>query len=580
MTSIAGTPASYVEVVAWQDEGEQWHVTVDGANLRFGSDMSPEEAITTYLQGVAEDSPEGVARAHVEQGEQSLFLTVTADGKVTPSSVPEPEAFADPAGYEPDRLERAPMGAAEALLAQARAPQGQARFEDDRYEEEDDAPRRGFSGGLSGLMNRAGRESRESRGVRGSRGEGGWRRWLPLAGIVAAALVLIMVVAWVFMHWNSPGRSGVQMQTENVTLSQPPPAEWSSTPKWASPALLDSAGRVLVVNKSQVALVTADRHVVLVDAASGDTVWSAALPEGTVVPELTQTTIDGASVIALHVGDRLVWWKVDGGEAGGVDLPKGAPVSMQGTAPMIGLSTSSVGVVSGGKVATVQVPAGAIALAARADGTVTMGSSAGWWHVQAGQAPGKVTPWETGSTTPLTVTLIAAPCVPAADGAPQGCRSAYMASHIIAVASSDKGARVLVFSDRGQDVRFAFEGPMQMPAAASGQVTLQWMPSPSGAWGILSNTLVDLPTAQVRYLGEWTTKAIASDRALGTLGSETVVVGQPSPDRPSELEQGVLARGEGFPEDLVSLGGSAVGALMRADQDSSKIVFLLPPGSE
>lgn len=579
MTSIAGSPAGYLEIrVTWNPVTRRHQVQVEDTLLDFPPEVTAQDAITLFLTEQAQASPARAVRAHIEiQDQQPWNIRVDADGTVTPlttsggapaqnstgpatgspvnstsrgsTAAPPPRPQA-PRSPRPATDPAAPRGAAEELLAQAR---GEEEWEGAPQDDEPDRTRRIRT--PSRLANLMKSESRGAAAVESA----GWRRWLPLISVVVAALIVIASVTTILVKLGSDGSSGIVMQRDNLTLSQPPPAEWSSTPQWASPALLEDAGRVLVVDHSQVAMVTADRHVVLVDAPSGDTVWAQPLPEGKVVPELSKTTIDGTPVIALQVGQQLMWWQTASGDASSVALPDGATVQFLGQSPLVVLSQASVGVISGGQVQSMNTPQGVQvgdgrAMAARADGTVTMGSAQGWWHLRAGQDPGAPQPWETSSTTPLTPQVVT-----------------YLGSHLLTIVSDEKTARVMVYTDRPTDVRFAFGGPLTLPSSASGQVEMQWVPSPSRSWGILGSTLVDLHAAQVRGLGDWTTQTIAADRALGTVGGQSSVVG---PD----ISMGALAQGEGFPEDLVDLGDGKIGALMRASQDGTKIVFLLPPG--
>lgn len=358
--------------------------------------------------------------------------------------------------------------------------------------------------------------------------------------VAVLGVAVVLIIAAVFR--DRP------VQTDKaVQYAAAPPAEWSADARWRTPALLPRSGPALVIGADRVAVVTADRHLMLIQGDSGNTIWSAELPAGDAKTDLASTTVDGRPSIAVQLDDRLCWWAVDDAAPRQVDLPPGSRSTFLGESPLIGVGPSTVATIRDGSLVRIEVPTGAVALAARSGGQVTAASSAGWWHLRPDAQAGPPTPWESISRNSVSPTVIS-----------------YAGGQII-TAATDKAVRVLVYSDRENDVRFNFGGVLAGAQTNSGRLGLAWHPAPSGQWGILSRTMIDLSRGRLVDLGDWTTQHVASDRALGTIGGKYALVG---PDIP----RGQLIGGEGFPEDLTSAG-----ALVRARENGSETLYLLPP---
>lgn len=361
--------------------------------------------------------------------------------------------------------------------------------------------------------------------------------------LLATIVLVIAVVAIIAALLRDTGPE----TTRNVRYPAAPPTEWSTDARWHTPLLLPHSGPALVINTDRVAVVTADRRIMLIEASSGDTVWSGQVPEGEFLTNLAATTIDEQLVVATQVGDRLCWWTLQGGAPGELALPPGARATFLGQAPLIALGPTTVAAVRNGSLLHMELPGGATALAARTTGVTTVASSAGWWHLRPGTPAGPPTPWESTTREPITPIVIA-----------------YANDQII-TALVGKTVQVLVYSDRDRDVRFNFAGPIRTGESNSGRVSLTWTAAPSREWGILSRTLIDLTRGRIVDLGDWTTQHIAADRALGRIAGRPVLVGPTIP-------RGQLISGEGFPEDLTTAG-----ALVRASENGSETLYLLPP---
>lgn len=372
--------------------------------------------------------------------------------------------------------------------------------------------------------------------------------------LLLSAMVVVLLATIGVRAVLTGGGPGEATMNRATTLNATAPLGWSRQALWSSPALLKGVGRVLPVSED-VALVTAQRELVLVEAATGDTRWTRTLPEGPVRTSLALTTVAGRDAVAIHVGRRLTWWQTDSGEEQGVDLPAGAVATFLGEAPLVGLDAHTVATLSqDGSLQRYDVPVGAVALAAQPDGRVTATSRLGWWHLSPGAPAGPVRPFP-----PLD------PRTPAG----QPAVLSYLSGHLVTLWPSLAGlpAQVAVYSDLSENVGFSFSGPVvEAPQPGNGTTSSVqgWRSSPSGSWGIVNRTLVDVLDGRVQDLGRWTTSHVAEDRALGKVGGSPAIVG---PDIPL----GLLTRGEAFPEAM-----TAAGVAVRASEGDAESIYLLP----
>lgn len=376
---------------------------------------------------------------------------------------------------------------------------------------------------------------------------GGLTIAIPRRVVIQLALAVAVLSAAVVLIVAAVFRDRPAETDKTVGYAAAPPAEWSADARWRTPPLLPRSGPALVIGADRVAVLTAERRLMLIDAASGNTLWSQEIPAGDAVTNLAATTVDRRPSVAVQLGDRLCWWAIEDATARQVDLPPASRVTFLGESPLIGVGPSTVATIRDGSLVRMEVPTGAVALAARASGSVTAASTAGWWRLRPGAQAGPPTPWESISRNSVSPTVIS-----------------YAGAQIITVVT-DKVARVLVYSDRENDVRFNFGGVIPGAHNNSQRQGLAWRPAPSGQWGILSRTMIDLSRGRLVDLGDWTTQHVASDRALGTIAGKYALVGPGIP-------RGQLVDGEGFPEDLTSSG-----ALVRARENGSETLYLLPP---
>lgn len=327
-----------------------------------------------------------------------------------------------------------------------------------------------------------------------------------------------------------------------------PPAGFAATPRWISEPV--QTGRVTSLG-SAIAYLTTSGRLTVRDAMTGATRWSVALPSGGPTIPPARTRIDGQEVLATQVGSTLAWWRLDDGRpAGTLTLPAQARTTFLGEAPLVGLDTHTVAVVSRGDLKRVTVPAGAYPLAATATGRVTAASSRGWWHLRPGTAPGAVQPWEDPARQEQ------------APGATPGVVG-YLGSSVLLLYPADRTGQlhVVAHTDREQDLRVSFRGRV----AAVPEVTQPWWPSPNGTWGVLGRTIVDLKAGRVADLGDWRTTWMTQEHAYGT------VEGQPS-QADAAGTVGATPQGATIPEVVTSAG-----AAVRARGAEGESLYLLPP---
>lgn len=360
-------------------------------------------------------------------------------------------------------------------------------------------------------------------------------------GILAIALVLITAAAVAYLAFDR-GTRAVDVDTKRPAAPIAAPAEWSPEPRWTSPDLLPRSGRVLVPDSEHVAVITADRKILFLEAESGRTVWAGTIPDADLVTPPAVTRIGETPAIAAQFGDALAWWSLKDGTPGTLPLTPGSRVTFAGAAPLVRAANGTVGTATASGVQSVTVPSGATALAARPDGIITAASAGGWWHLQPGRPAGPATPWQ----TPIKETGIRV--------------VGYLDGAIVTTAATPKPV-VSVFADRPNDVRHLFSGRSAPTALA----TQTWTAAPTKTWGIYGRTMIDLDQGAVTDLGAWTTRLISGDRALGAVGGKAVVAGP-------RIRTSLLTAGEGFPEAL-----TRAGAVVRSRTGDTEVVHLLPP---
>lgn len=323
----------------------------------------------------------------------------------------------------------------------------------------------------------------------------------PVAGVVLAAGVIIVGIGG-WSKLSTPDTAGHSAAAAAQPFPGSAPDGHGDETLWTGPILLrDSLISVSGEgDDSTVVYVAADRSVQAADSATGTVRWRIPLPAGEIGTGPATTRIDGAPAVLVRVGDRvLAWAVVDGRQLADVTIPGGSSVHLDGPAPLVRIDASAAGVVHGSGLATVALPSGSRAIAARGDGSVLAASGAGWWHLSPQAAPGNVTPWEQ-----MGAGAAAAPATTRVVGA--------VGSAIVLLDDNPEARRLLVHHDGDTDVRPSFQGEY-VPGR-----TTTWAPSPSGTWGIFGRTLVDVEAGSTTDLGDWETVVVTETHAYGFVG--------------------------------------------------------------
>ncbi|GAB49736.1 hypothetical protein [Mobilicoccus pelagius] len=408
-------------------------------------------------------------------------------------------------------------------------------------------------------------EHPEDAGPDGDPAEGGGRaprrRWV--IPTVFCAVLGLGGLAAVAVHHADPAPAAEPVLTGRA-FPQSAPDGWDARASWASPPI-DRASRVAVSRVgspaagkarrtsastsaaagASVAYVTATRAMSVVDATTGRARWSTSLPEGELRTGPAITHIGGVEGFAAQVGERALVWAVhDGRVLADAELPPRAELVTAGEAPMVRLTATRAALLTSDGLGEVEVPAGATALAGRPDGTVLVASPKGWWHMTPATVAGDPTPWEpVGSPTDQPTS---APVVVGTAG-----------SAVVLVHPDPVRPRLVVHHD-GPVVRGSFQGPY-VPASNP-----TWAPSPSGSWGILGRSLVDVDAGLVTDLGEWRTVLVGVDQAYGMLGDDLMRAAPGSRPTPVKVRSALVEM------------SSPAGGLVRTESTEGTRVWTLP----
>ncbi len=227
-------------------------------------------------------------------------------------------------------------------------------------------------------------------------------RWLvPLLTAVAASLVIVGgAVVYVA---DSGGGSPQVVKTPppavlaptgvGANLPVPAPPHFAEQAAWSVP--VDKTIAPVVVDRSILA-VTHDHRLVLLDPASGAPYWEGQdLPSG--VSSIHLTHIDGQLVAATATTTQLTYWPIPTQPARAttagpaktqavtVDLPQQGTIVWAPTSPLIQLPNQTAGIISAGKVVTLDIPVGAQAVDADRTTVLALDIAGHWWRVQPGQ---------------------------------------------------------------------------------------------------------------------------------------------------------------------------------------------------
>ncbi|MFH9871570.1 hypothetical protein ACH4NT_36535 [Streptomyces lydicus] len=223
-------------------------------------------------------------------------------------------------------------------------------------------------------------------------------------GLIAVG-VFLGVIALIAVVILNAGGSGDVTQAPNArtratasgpatpppaNLPKPAPDGWTTRAAWSLPVSTDVTPAV--APNGTVATVTDKGELAVLDPATGVTKWTAELSDGA-YGALMFTRIDGRDALALSSGQALHYWPLDGKQhpRTSVELPSsGGTVSFVGDSPLVALDEATAGVISKGKVRTVDLPVKATALAADGTSVLAADGAGQVWHLSPDQKePGK-----------------------------------------------------------------------------------------------------------------------------------------------------------------------------------------------
>ncbi|MBO3143556.1 hypothetical protein [Dermatophilus congolensis] len=334
-----------------------------------------------------------------------------------------------------------------------------------------------------------------------------WGRVSHRLALGAAGGVCALAVAGVLVSPVVRG-AGDGSSSPAPVVSAPPGSTVEGS--WSTGPLTSAAGPVVSVGDS-LGYVKSDGTVALVDAATGRSRWEQKIVPAQVRGHLSRTRIRSVDSLAIHVGNRLVAWSLaDGSAVAAVDLPEGAQVSYLGASPLVGTGSSTVSVLGEEGLLQVAVPAGAYALAARDDRSVTAVSSQGWWRLRSGVPAGAVRPFE--SATP--------------DALPKEVRPrvvGYVGESVVLEypAFGNRRAELVVHSDTGPQLQVAFRGVA--PPKTGKEERL--IGSPARTWGVYGRALVDAAGGSVSDLGQWRSSHVTDRHVYGVSAGRASVAG-------------------------------------------------------
>lgn len=223
-------------------------------------------------------------------------------------------------------------------------------------------------------------------------------------GLIAMG-VFLGVIALIAVVILNAGGSGDVTQAPNTrtratasgpatpppaNLPKPAPDGWTTRAAWALPVSADVTPAV--APNGTVATVTDKGELTVLDPATGVTRWTAEAPDGS-SGALVFTRIDGRDVLALSAGQTLNYWPLDGPQhpRTTAELPStGGTISFAGDSPLVNLDEATAGVITHGKVRTVDLPAKSTALAADGKNVLAADGTGHVWTLSTDQKkPGK-----------------------------------------------------------------------------------------------------------------------------------------------------------------------------------------------
>ncbi|MGW0659360.1 hypothetical protein [Streptodolium elevatio] len=191
---------------------------------------------------------------------------------------------------------------------------------------------------------------------------------------------------------NSPSPPAASTSARPAVLPAAAPNGWSRTAAWTAVVAPPTARAATIASgTTAVAVITPAKQVAILDPADGRVRRSFDLPKGE-HRGVKLGAVDGTMSVLVHAGDVLAYAPADGSAAPTtLDVPAGAVVSYAGDSPLV-VNGTDVQVVRDGRLAAVQLPPGATAMAADGANVIAAVPVGPWWNAAPGREATAITP--------------------------------------------------------------------------------------------------------------------------------------------------------------------------------------------
>lgn len=191
---------------------------------------------------------------------------------------------------------------------------------------------------------------------------------------------------------NPPSPPASATAGRPAVLPAAAPNGWSRTAAWTAVVAPPTARAATIASgTTAVAVITPTKQVAILDPADGRVRRSFDLPKGE-HRGVKLGVVDGTMSVLVHAGDVLAYAPADGSAAPTtLDVAADAVVSYAGDSPLI-VNGTGVQVVRDGKLADVQLPPGATAMAADGANVIAAVPVGPWWNAAPGREATAITP--------------------------------------------------------------------------------------------------------------------------------------------------------------------------------------------
>lgn len=354
-------------------------------------------------------------------------------------------------------------------------------------------------------------------------------------------------------HQDTPPATATAPPAE---LPVVPATGWSSHARWASaPIVGDTEHQTPVVYDGTVVVPTT-HGLDAISLATGQITWSSSLPDDLAAGPARTSLANKPALVAQSQTQLLTWPTTGASQPQTIDLPENSQVTFDGASPLVKIDDTHAATISA--TSTVQqrvVPAGATALAANTDGSVTAANDSGmWWHLS-------------DPDVARDGTQLASPAAKAQPSKVLGYLSHYLVM-LWQMPSSHTNSPTYTAAIYDDAHNMQPIGAVQV-----GTDIPTWTPSPARTWGILGHTVIDLDHRSVHNLGEsWTTTTCNNLQCYSSAASDTTAS---AVDRAGHLSN---TNAGGTPPAWVLTNGSAglvYGEATGAGEDATHI-YLTP----